>query len=77
MIILEFVTQRRDVETLSKVCKYFQVLLEESAVRERREMICFYTKRTYETDILGVGIKLEYYPGYEFQHVVARENVKD
>lgn len=44
------------------MCQYFHSLISSSYIFERKETICFHSKRTWEEDVLGVGITIDRHP---------------
>lgn len=61
--ILEYLQSRKDIISAVKACSSFASIIREYALLERLEsVICFYSKRTMDEDILGVGVTPEYYP---------------
>lgn len=50
-----------DIITASHVCKAWQETCETSQIFQRLDLKCFFTKKSFEEDILGFGIMPEYF----------------
>jgi hypothetical protein len=62
--IFNYIRDPRDLARLAKACKMLKHALQDSFILERRESLCFHSKRSYQDDVLGVGICLDYHPKY-------------
>jgi len=72
-MLFSFLPSRMDIERLSKVCILWRRLVLNTYIIEKRETICFHSKKTWEDDVLGVGITLEMHPkSGEIQYVTSR-----
>jgi hypothetical protein len=52
-----------DVLNLGETCIQFSNLIEQYCLLERRELICFHSKKNFNETVLGIGINVETYPG--------------
>ena len=53
-----------DILTLKETCLNFNQLIEKYCLLERRELVCFHSKKTFNEAILGIGITVTPFPGY-------------
>jgi hypothetical protein len=56
--IFEHLTRPRDLAALQRTCKRFGIIVSKYNLWNRRELVCFFTKKTFLEETLGVGIHL-------------------
>lgn len=59
-VIFEYLNQNH-LYSLWRSCKKFQELVEQNAEINKRELMCFHSKKTYLETQLGIGINIIYY----------------
>ena len=59
--IFTYVKDATDLERCAKVCSTWRNVLRNTFIIEKRETVCFHSKRTYEEDVLGVGAQLTFH----------------
>jgi hypothetical protein len=62
--ILQYLGSRKDLLAAANASGVLGVVVREYCLLDLREgVICFHSKRTHEEDVLGVGIRVETFPG--------------
>jgi hypothetical protein len=62
MHIFSYLASHVDIKRIQGVSKHWQQVATDPFLWERKHLVCFHTKKSYEEDVLGIGVKLKFNP---------------
>lgn len=60
--VFSYLTAPLEIHRVRRVCKQWKLVAANPYLWERHHLICFHTKKSFEEDVIGIGVNLKFNP---------------